>query len=75
MDFHQTALARRDDLVRTMYERGELRPQVSSSWKADLVPYEMIDCIHVHCVITALSASVVHFTGIVADVVFSAFTA
>ena len=31
VDFYQTALARRDDLIRTMYERGELRPQVSSS--------------------------------------------
>ena len=61
--------------MKTMYERGELRPQVSSSWKADLVPYEMIVCSHEHCVITALSALVVHFTGLATDVIFSAFTA
>ena len=37
VDFYQTALARRDDLIKTMYERGELRPEVSSNWKVDLM--------------------------------------
>ncbi len=28
VDFIQTALVRREEMVRTLYERGELRPEV-----------------------------------------------
>ena len=32
VDFIQTALARREEMVRTLYERGELRPEVGVVW-------------------------------------------